>query len=121
MRLDFLRRWCNAMITFFTEKQGEMYAIVPQSSRSMNIGQDHEEALKVNRLKDRQKEAFTKLKESGKSCLDGYKAPEGFVGDRIDVHFRKENVVQPTEEKRKPRPLEVRSGQKASDRRTTAR
>lgn len=105
MNLNFLRKWFDAVITFFTERRGVFY--IHPLSAPHDFDSDHEVALVMNR----QREAFLKMRAAGKSCLDAYTRPETFVGDRIDVYFKKEGVTPPTELKRKPRALEVRIGQ----------
>ena len=108
MKLKFLYNWCNAIIAFFMEKPGVQY--MRPLSTPRDVDSDHEVAL----VMDRQRSAFLKLKASGKSCLNGYRPPELIVGDRIDVHFKKEGVVPPTELRRTSKPLTVREGHKGA-------
>lgn len=107
MSLDFLRRWFNTLVRYFMEKQGEEYVHLLPASRTKNVDADHEDALRLDSLREKQRIAYQKVKAMGKSCLDGYKPPELIVGDRIDVHFKKEGIVPPTEAKRSPRILHV--------------
>lgn len=117
MKLKFLRRWLNAVVDFFSEKQGDQNAIVMiPLARPTDIQEAHEEALRLDRLFDKQKAAFEKVKSMGKSCLDNYVPPENHDSNRIGVWFRRNRIQTPAEEKRQPcRPVEIRTGH---DRRT---
>lgn len=102
----FFQKWWYRAMNYFTGKDGLNY-IVPVSSPH-DADSDHALAL----LMDRQRTAFQKVRAAGKSCLDNYTAPEKFVEDRIDVHWRQQKITPPTEEKRRPvKPVtEVRVG-----------
>jgi hypothetical protein len=93
--MSWLKRFMHAL-TF----DGEL-PVAPQITRVRDIEQAREEAEAHNRLLDRQRAAFEALHQKGKSLLAGYKPPEPFDSDRIDVHFRRAGQISPTEERRR--------------------
>lgn len=110
----FFRKWLDIAVNYFTKRDGLNYVVPTSSPHDFNS--DHALGLLMNK----QREAFLKVRASGKSCLDNYTAPEKFVEDRIDVYWRQQKIIPPTEEKRRPvrAVTEIRAG---FERKKTAR
>lgn len=93
-------QWLDKILTVLGTDSPDTYVGISPSGRDADIDEDHDYALRLDRVRDRQKAASDKLKESGKSLLTGYKPPEPYNANRVEVHFHAQGGSTPTEQAR---------------------
>lgn len=84
------------ILQLFLPKDQEVY---DPSVSGWTVEDDHAVALQ----EDRQRSAFKNMQEQGKTMLQGYKAPDPELEDRVTAHGAKIGWIPPTQLRRRNR------------------